>query len=57
MSYVSAMLTCTNRISWNVPLDDRSSLRTWALVSQGGIHPRPKGHVNKLIVFDFLNKT
>ena len=41
MSYVSIILIRTNRISWNVPLDGRPSLQTLALVSRGGIHPRP----------------
>ena len=39
-SYVFVILIRINRISWNVPLDGRSTLLTSALVSRGGIHPR-----------------
>ena len=41
MSYVFVMLIHINKISWNVPLDGKPSLRTSVLISQGDIHPRP----------------
>ena len=40
-SYVFVILIRINRISWNIPLDGRPTFQTSALVSRGGIHPRP----------------